>query len=667
MPNTIARVLCLLLSVPLLGACRPKGCGTSQTTRPVVQSETRQEGRLVVLGFDGVDPRWVRRWVDEGRLPNMKRLMERAGAYRPLGTTNPPQSPVAWSTFATGTLPGDHGIFDFISRKIVRGAGGLPVLPEVATTSFRSVVGGPPIARNLRTGEPFWKALADKGVRVVALNVPYSFPPDPMRSGRMLSGLGTPDLRETNSTFTYAGVDVTPNDAQPGGGVLVPLTEASASSARFKLDGPSIPGTPDRMQIPVTLTPHAGGGIDVDFGGAKVFAPERDFSQWVSITFETGEGAQKVAVRGIVRAATIESFPRPRLFVSPINFHPEAPYSPFTFPNSFATELMRDVGGLYKNVGWDHDTSALNSERIDDALFLRDVALTEDARLAMLEAKLSANDWDALVWVSTATDRVAHMFYRLIDPEHPRYDAALAAQHGNAIRDTYERMDRTIGKVLAKLGPKDALLVMSDHGFHNYRRGVHVNQWLRENGLLFLKNDAVASDFEFLREVDWSRTKAYALGTGQVYFNLRGRERDGIVNREEVAALTAQIRDGLRALTDVDRAGVKPIHDVHVGATVFAGGRQADAPDLQIAFAENYRTSWETILGGIPAGVFADNTKKWSGDHAASEAAETPGIILSNRPVREGAHIVDFAPTALTWFGIERPSRYVGHNLFGAR
>ena len=73
------------------------------------------EHRLVVLGFDGMDPNLAQQWMDDGSLPHFRDLAAR-GTFHPLGTSNPPQSPVAWSSFATGLGPGDHGIYDFLRR-----------------------------------------------------------------------------------------------------------------------------------------------------------------------------------------------------------------------------------------------------------------------------------------------------------------------------------------------------------------------------------------------------------------------------------------------------------------------------------------------------------------------------------------------------------------------
>lgn len=661
----------ILLACALSYACSEKPQTPPQgepAKQPLSAAAPKPKGRLIILGFDGVDPRWLEQWAKAGKLPALRALMEaQAGAqYRPLGSTNPPQSPVAWTSFATGTLPGDHGIFDFIGRSLTSAPTGLPVMLRVATTTFEVQPAGPPVARNLRSGVPFWQTLGNDGVRVVALNVPYSFPPDPMRDGRMLSGLGVPDLRETNSTFTYAASDVSDEQVKrpPGGGVMVKLA-IEAEVGHFDLEGPTIPGGDGaRMRLPVRVRAQKGGeGLNVEIAGKTLELPLAQWSDFVELEF-SHTGTQDVRVQGVCRLLALEAGKKLRLFISPISFHPRAAYAAISHPRAFSGKIADDLGRVYKTVGWDHDTSALNAEVIDDAAFLADMDAIEKDRREMLFDRLGQKDWDLLIWVSTATDRVAHMFYRLIDPEHPRYDAALAQRFGGAIEREYVRMDATVAEVQKQLGPDDALLILSDHGFHNYRRGLHVNQWLRSQGLLALKGGAASSPREFLIDVDWSQTKAYAVGTGQIYFNRAGREREGVVSEAELPALTQQIRAGLLALRDAERGGATVVRNVYAGTDVFRGGRSADAPDLQVAFAENYRTSWETILGGVPAGQFADNDKKWSGDHAASDVADTPGILVANRPISGNApNIVDIAATAHAFFGRARPAHYVGKPL----
>jgi predicted AlkP superfamily phosphohydrolase/phosphomutase len=257
------------------------------------------------------------------------------------------------------------------------------------------------------------------------------------------------------------------------------------------------------------------------------------------------------------------------------------------------------------------------------------------------------------------------MFYRLLDPEHPRYDAVLAARFGDAVLRIYERMDEIVGATVTRLGADDTLLVISDHGFHSYRSGLNVNTWLRDRGYLVQGSVPPGrEDEDFFPGVDWTRTRAYALGTGQIYVNLRGREGHGIVAPgAEYDALLDEIARGLEATVD-PATGERLVERVYKGPEIFPGAPRERAPDLQIAFRDGYRTSWRTPLGGVPKDLFEPNTRKWSGDHAASDVADTPGIIVSSRRLVAGdPTIVDLAPTALAAFGVPAPSEMQGHAL----
>jgi predicted AlkP superfamily phosphohydrolase/phosphomutase len=172
---------------------------------------------------------------------------------------------------------------------------------------------------------------------------------------------------------------------------------------------------------------------------------------------------------------------------------------------------------------------------------------------------------------------------------------------------------------------------------------------------------------DFFPGVDWNRTRAYALGTGQIYVNLRGREGHGTVAPgADYDALLASIERELEA--EVDPAtGERFVAHVYKGPEVFAGAPIERRPDLQIAFRDGYRTSWRTPLGGIPRALFEPNTRKWSGDHAASDVTDTPGVILASRKLRIGdPTLLDLAPTALTFLGVTVPAEMTGRPLLEA-
>ncbi|PYV88502.1 MAG: hypothetical protein DMG05_15475 [Acidobacteria bacterium] len=222
-------------------------------------------------------------------------------------------------------------------------------------------------------------------------------------------------------------------------------------------------------------------------------------------------------------------------------------------------------------------------------------------------------------------------------------------------------MDEIIGQMTKQLDATTSLMIVSDHGFHTWRKGFNTNTWLVENGFMKLKGsddktkvlDDLFSQGSFFPNVDWSGTQAYALGLGQIYINLRGREKYGIVYRDSphYESIRERIAHGLKNFVDADN-GEKVVENVYKAEAIFHGGHTNHAADLQISFRPGYRTSWQTSLGAVPAGVLVANLKKWSGDHCASDASDTQGILLCSRKLSTDGHsILDIAPTALKYFG----------------
>jgi len=232
--------------------------------------------------------------------------------------------------------------------------------------------------------------------------------------------------------------------------------------------------------------------------------------------------------------------------------------------------------------------------------------------------------------------------------------------------------------VVRAMNPEGTLIIVSDHGFHTWRKGFNTNTWLAQNGYMALKNaaaeektynlDQLFGQGSFFPNTDWSRTKAYALGLGQVYLNVRGREKSGILDRgPETDRLLEEIRRKLLAVEDPD-THQSVIQNVYLGSAIFHGPRMAEAPDLQIDFRDGYRTSWQTSLGALPSGIIVANMKKWSGDHCASDPSDTQGIFLSNKVVSTtDPSLLDVAPTVVKILGVPPPGKLDGQALdFGS-
>ncbi|MGH9371119.1 MAG: alkaline phosphatase family protein, partial [Vicinamibacterales bacterium] len=337
-----------------------------------------------------------------------------------------------------------------------------------------------------------------------------------------------------------------------------------------------------------------------------------------------------------------------------------------------AGELYERLGP-YRTLGWAEATWPLNEDRLDEQTFMEDLYKAFDDRAQVILNRVDAKRWDLLVGVIESTDRVQHMMWRLIDPTHPMHDPALAAKFGREIERVYRRADGFIGEVLERTDPGTPVLIVSDHGFHSWRKAVNLNTWLVQNGYMTLqgqrpadkKLDDLFGGGTFWENVDWPRTRAYAMGIGQIYFNLRGREARGIVSPgAEAKQLADELSSRLLTMTDPDD-GSSIIRSVYKRDDIYAGEYLSNAAELQIGMHDGYRVSWQTTLGGSPEGLVYPNMKKWSADHGGYDFATTAGVLITNRRLSSATpSIMDIAPTVLKYFGVQVPGEIDGTPLF---
>jgi predicted AlkP superfamily phosphohydrolase/phosphomutase len=250
-------------------------------------------------------------------------------------------------------------------------------------------------------------------------------------------------------------------------------------------------------------------------------------------------------------------------------------------------------------------------------------------------------------------DQVSHIMWRATDPAHPAYDAVRDGPYAGVIETLYEEADEIVGETLARLDELGGgtVVVMSDHGFASWRRAFSLNSWLEQNGYLKVR-DRNRRDLEFLTNVDWSGTRAYALGLSGLYVNLEGREPDGIVKPGERDALLEEITRSLLAVVD-SATGERAVTRVYArDATYTDAGQAGIGPDLVIGFARGVRSSDASAAGQIPADVIVDNTGAWSGDHIMDHTV-VPGVLLSSRPLqRTAGSLRQLAAAVLAEFGL---------------
>ena len=617
--------------------------------------------RLVVVGLDGQDPRLTDRFMAEGKLPNFERLA-RQGGYHRLTTTFPSVSPVAWSSFATGTHPAKHNIYDFLDRDRKT------YLPVLSSTKIGSIdrflkLGKlrlpleKPELRLLRKSKPFWTILGEHNIWSTVLRVPITFPPDKFY-GAQLAAMCVPDLLGTQGTFLY--FTTRPSDVRfKEGGLRVPL-EPNGDGFHASIEGPPnqfFEGSPP-MTLPLTIEPQPEmRRAVVEIGDERHELTVGKLSDWIELTFKAIPG---VDVAGIARMMVTEMGDHLSLYVTPIAFDPEKPAMPISHPGYYATYLSKMIGP-FSTLGLAEDTWALNEEVIDDGTFLELTRDIDREREAMFFAALEKLRQGALVCVFDATDRIQHMFWRYLEEGHPAARGREGAPHRNAIEELYRSNDALVGRVMQRLGEGDVLMVLSDHGFTSFRRGVNLNAWLLDQGYLKLK-EGHSGEAEWLRDVDWSRTRAYALGLTGMFLNVRGREAEGIVEKDDVPALKAELVERLSGLVDEERGEVG-ITEAFDTAKLYQGPYLGNAPDLLIGYNSGYRTSWDCASGVVSGPVFEDNTKAWSGDHCV-DPRQVPGVLFSNIEIaRDDPALMDIAPTALELFGVEPPAHMEGRSV----
>ncbi len=645
---TIVMALGTMLLWPILFIIRKaRGKGISRKAR------TR---RVVIVGLDGLEPKIAEKMMAEGELPNLKTLKEQ-GAYSRLGTTLPPLSPVAWSTFQTGVNPGAHNIFDFLSRDK------RTCLPELSSTAtdrppYRYRIGPLKFGKALprvviaRKSKPFWKILGEHGVISNIIRVPISYPPEKFE-GNILSAMCTPDLRGSQGSFSFFTTRKDVVQARAGGEFRFVARDGDYVECR--LEGPPHPFDPAKGALAVVLTlkiAEAGKSALLSVDGATYPLRLNEFSDWIELKFRYG---WRKAVWGVARFCLREAGSEVSLYVSPLNVHPEKPALPIAQPIIFSSWLAKQ-NGLYGTLGLMEDTWGRNELALDDQRFLEQSYLTHEEREKMFFETLERTPEGVCACVFDASDRIQHMFWRYLDPQHPspREDARFES----VIPDMYRKMDNLVGRVSAALKKDDFLIVLSDHGFSSFRRGINLNTWLMENGYLVLKESG-RTGADYFQDVDWSKTRAFGCGLTGIYLNMKGRERTGIVDPSESEALLKEITAGLEPITD-PRDGSRGIRKIYAAKNVYRGLYTDEAPDLIIGYEPGYRVSWDSITGLIEEQVFSDNVKAWSGDHQVDPSL-IPGVLFTNRPLkRESPHISDFAPTILDLFAVPVPKYMEG-------
>jgi predicted AlkP superfamily phosphohydrolase/phosphomutase len=722
-------------------------------------AEPEENPKVVIIGFDGADAELVELWMDSGDLPNLARLRDQ-GSYAPLQPTNPPQTPVSWSTFATGLNPGKTEIFDFLKRDpdnykpsfalieetrrtLMFGANNGKVLgavtgvlaafllffllilarlkwkPRLVVAVIAGVALAIPVSSKLgdalpqevpnainnRQGTTFWELASEAGLDTTIIRVPATFPAEPMDHGEMLSGLGVPDMRGRVGTPSFYTSDPMFRINNNEFSLELVKLPARRGTIKTRLIGPdnkpfyhyvvdrSVEGisstqervdtkrevrqalddveVPRRIDLAMELT-ASDTDLSIALSGQTRTLRVGDWSEWFEVSFPVNSVVDMVQpLTGMVRFKLLALEPEIELYASPLSFHPDCHPVAFAWPPEYS-EQIADRFGIYKTLGWALDTWSSPSGIGGDDLFLEDMEFTVAKYEEIMTGLLEDDDNDLYVQIFYFTDRIGHLFWRHLDSGHPLHDPEEAALMAPEMLKAYRKMDDLVGKAWEAAGDEAIFMVLSDHGFSSFRRGVNYNTWLVKNGLMKLKGqtddpaslERLFDKGDLFTNVDWAETKAYALGLGSIYVNLIGREREGsVLAGPEYNAVRQQIKDGLEALVDPE-TGLRPITKVWFREEMYEGFDAALIPDLRVGNARDYRVSWQTTLGGVPPDILEDNTRTWSGDHCSNDPDMVRGIFFLNRKINtDSPGMLDVMPTILELLNLEPRESLDGKSL----
>lgn len=329
---------------------------------------------------------------------------------------------------------------------------------------------------------------------------------------------------------------------------------------------------------------------------------------------------------------------------------PDTRTSQYTYP----AELKQEIEALVGHYMVDVENFRTNEK---DRL-LAEIEEMTAKRFRVAEHLIETRPWDLFFMVEMGTDRIHHGFWRFFDPEHRLYEPG--NPYESAILDYYRRVDEKIGSLLRHAGEDTAVLVVSDHGAKRMDGGICVNEWLRREGYLALKEEPDGPARLAPDMIDWGRTIAWGEGGYycRLFMNVRGREPRGLVAEADYERVRTELKERIEALGD-ERG--RPIGTVAHRPEELYPETRGVAPDLLVYFGDLY---WRSIglVGTGAIHVFENDTGPDDANHAHEGLylIAAPGVEPGAGPQRD---LRDIAPTLLTLLGERVPKEMEGSSL----
>ena len=560
--------------------------------------------RTILLGLDSFDPRIFEHLLDQGKMQNLAEHVD-LGGYSRLEVCSPPQTEVSWTSIATGLDPGGHGIFDFVHREP------LTYAPYVSLLLTKKSIFGeqflPP--HNAKT---IFTEVTEMGYPAIVMWWPAMFPARPGVPVATLPGLGTPDLSGKLGVGTFFS-----SEPEPKKKVRVTKLESNGRN-RFAatLEGPQIKARSGARSVGLPLSLEI-----IDDAAAELVIDSKALhlrlGEWSPIFEVKFKAVFGFSIYAITQAILTELKGRVSLYLLPLQIHPMHSVWHYATPRSFVEHSWVQAGP-FLTLGWPQDTNALEDGCINDDQFLRLCDSIFESRERVFNYHLERFQEGILAGIFDCLDRVQHMFLR------DRIDI---------VHEWYIKLDRFVGRVksaMKDLGlEKGRFLVLSDHGFQPFYYKAHLNYWLVEHGYLVLRDDAKSGE---IGDIDWSKTRAYALGLNSVYLNISGREGRGIVELSKIEEHLFDLKTKLLDWKGPDGKAV--ISRVLLNHEAFSGPNVKLGPDLVIGYTPGYRASSETGLGKVPSLSMEVNADHWGADHCM-DAPAVPGVIITNRNLQD--------------------------------
>ncbi|MCK4835533.1 MAG: alkaline phosphatase family protein [Candidatus Aminicenantes bacterium] len=625
--------------------------------------------KMIVLGIDGLDPRITYQLMKQGQLPNMKRLAQR-GTFTMMRTTIPPHSPVAWSSFITGSDPGTFGIFDWVHRDpktyfpFPSWAETFPSEWIVKLGKYRIPLKSGKVVLK-REGKAFWDYLENRDIDATIFKVPCNYPPSESKQ-RTISGMGTPDILGTYGIYTLFSSDEeeSEKDISPNNLYYAYINDDNVMENGI-IEGPKNDLVEDgeKVEIPFRVyldNQHKTARIDIQ--GKEILIGEKEYSDWVEIEFPLIKNVSSVT--GMVKFYLMEMGETFRLYVTPVQISPRNPALTISTPSSYSKELVQNCG-LFHTINLPADTKALSQ-----GTFSMENFIVQSSSIFNESKKIFRYEFDRflqkksgfLFFYFSAVDQGQHMFWALNDKDHPYYKPDQHKKYGYIHHELYRMHDKIVGEVLKRCPRDVSIMVISDHGFNPFRRNVNINNWLYNEGYQKLVVDDISEEVDLLGYADWNNTRAYFMGLNGLYLNQKGREGQGIVTRAERRKLLEELKAKLEMISD-PKSGEKVIAQAYITEDHFSKDFLDRAPDIIVGFNRGYRCGDGAALGGFSEEMLSDRMDWWSGDHLVDPSLVPASFISSFKINNKLPHIKDLAPTILKYFGIEKVPTVKGKSL----